>query len=304
MWSQWPCVSSTRRTPSRWHSSSSRSCSLAASSSTASPVSVQRSTKTLLSTGPTTTWWISIPVASQISVSAMLTSVCVGDLDALDRRILAIAVPALGSLLVEPIYVLTDTAVVGRLGTDELGGLALALHGAQHARLRLQLPLLRHDGAGGRAAGPGRPGGRRPPTPSRRSGSPPASGSSSRRRGARPRARWSTCSATTRRSIDHGVTYLRISTVGIPFQLVTIACIGYLYGLPDTRRPFLVLAAVDLAQPRASSWCSCSASTGASRAARWGTVLAQVLERRRAARPSSCPGSGPTGCTACASCRR
>jgi hypothetical protein len=47
-------------------------------------------------------------------------------LDALDRRILAIAVPALGSLLVEPVYVLTDTAVVGRLGTVPLGGLALA----------------------------------------------------------------------------------------------------------------------------------------------------------------------------------
>src|SRR3546814_19735013 len=46
--------------------------------------------------------------------------------DALDRRIMLIAVPALGSLLVEPIYVLTDTAVVGRLCTVPLGGLALA----------------------------------------------------------------------------------------------------------------------------------------------------------------------------------
>src|SRR4029079_506894 len=48
------------------------------------------------------------------------------DLDELDRRILVIAIPALGSLLVEPIYVLTDTAVGGRLGTASLGGLALA----------------------------------------------------------------------------------------------------------------------------------------------------------------------------------
>ena len=47
-------------------------------------------------------------------------------IDSLDRRILAISIPALGSLLVEPIYVLTDTAVVGRLGTAPLGGLALA----------------------------------------------------------------------------------------------------------------------------------------------------------------------------------
>ena len=58
----------------------------------------------------------------------MLTSVCarLWTIDSLDRRILAISVPALGSLLVEPIYVLTDTAVVGRLGTAPLGGLALA----------------------------------------------------------------------------------------------------------------------------------------------------------------------------------
>ena len=47
-------------------------------------------------------------------------------IDALDRRILAIAIPALGSLLIQPLYVLTDTAVVGHLGTVPLGGLALA----------------------------------------------------------------------------------------------------------------------------------------------------------------------------------
>ena len=39
MWSQWPWVSSTRAHAERSHRSSSRSCSLAASSSTASPVS-------------------------------------------------------------------------------------------------------------------------------------------------------------------------------------------------------------------------------------------------------------------------
>ena len=41
--------------------------------------------------------------------------------------------------------------------------------------------------------------------------------------------------------IDQGVTYLQVSVVGIPFQMVAFACIGYLYGLPDTKRPFLVL---------------------------------------------------------------
>ena len=43
-----------------------------------------------------------------------------------DRRIIALAMPALGSLAVEPLYVLVDTAIVGRLGTAQLGGLAVA----------------------------------------------------------------------------------------------------------------------------------------------------------------------------------
>ncbi len=34
--------------------------------------------------------------------------------------------PALGSLVAEPLYVLADTAIVGNLGTDQLAGLALA----------------------------------------------------------------------------------------------------------------------------------------------------------------------------------
>ncbi|WNB85610.1 MATE family efflux transporter [Cellulomonas sp. ATA003] len=44
----------------------------------------------------------------------------------LDRRILALAVPALGALVAEPLFVLVDSAVVGRLGTAPLAGLALA----------------------------------------------------------------------------------------------------------------------------------------------------------------------------------
>ena len=43
-----------------------------------------------------------------------------------DRRILALAFPALGALVAEPLYILADTAVVGHLGTPQLAGLALA----------------------------------------------------------------------------------------------------------------------------------------------------------------------------------
>src|SRR3954451_24287444 len=43
-----------------------------------------------------------------------------------DREILALALPALGALIAEPLYVLGDTAIVGHLGTVPLAGLALA----------------------------------------------------------------------------------------------------------------------------------------------------------------------------------
>ena len=43
-----------------------------------------------------------------------------------DREILRLAVPALGALAAEPLYVLVDTAIVGHLGTPQLASLAVA----------------------------------------------------------------------------------------------------------------------------------------------------------------------------------
>ncbi len=43
-----------------------------------------------------------------------------------DREIVLIALPALGALAAEPLYLLADTAIVGHLGTTELAALALA----------------------------------------------------------------------------------------------------------------------------------------------------------------------------------
>ena len=43
-----------------------------------------------------------------------------------DREILRLAVPALGALAAEPLYLLADTAIVGHLGTPQLAALALA----------------------------------------------------------------------------------------------------------------------------------------------------------------------------------
>ncbi|MEX2294568.1 MAG: MATE family efflux transporter [Acidimicrobiales bacterium] len=196
-------------------------------------------------------------------------------IDALDRRILVIAVPALGSLLVEPIYVLTDTAVVGRLGTVPLGGLALASTVlntlvwvfnflSYGTTVRVAVRRGRGDLAGGAADA--------------------------------LQALWlavgigivmaATIAVAARglvgllgddaAVIDQGVTYLRVSAVGVPFQFLTIACIGYLYGLPDTKRPFLVLAAsnavnlvVELVLVFGFDWGIAGSA--------WGTVVAQAL---------------------------
>src|SRR5688500_9615355 len=43
-----------------------------------------------------------------------------------DREILRLALPAFGALAAEPLYLLADTAIVGRLGTRPLAGLAVA----------------------------------------------------------------------------------------------------------------------------------------------------------------------------------
>lgn len=44
----------------------------------------------------------------------------------LNRQILRLAVPALGALIAEPLFLLADSAIVGHLGTSQLAGLALA----------------------------------------------------------------------------------------------------------------------------------------------------------------------------------
>lgn len=195
--------------------------------------------------------------------------------DALDRRILAIAAPALGSLLVEPVYVLTDTAVVGRLGTVPLGGLALASTVlntlvwlfnflSYGTTVRVAVRRGRGDTAGAAAdalqalwlalaigavvalaIGLG------------------ASG-------------WVGLVGDDPAVLDQAATYLRISAVGVPFQLLTIASIGYLYGLPDTTRPFVVLAFSTTANLLVELLLVFGLDLGIAGSA-WGTVLAQVL---------------------------
>lgn len=48
------------------------------------------------------------------------------DARSLNRRILALAVPAFGALIAEPLFVLADSALVGQLGTAPLAGMSIA----------------------------------------------------------------------------------------------------------------------------------------------------------------------------------
>ena len=43
-----------------------------------------------------------------------------------DRELLGLALPALGALLAEPLFLLADSAIVGHLGTAQLAGLGIA----------------------------------------------------------------------------------------------------------------------------------------------------------------------------------
>ncbi len=161
---------------------------------------------------------------------------------ALDREILRLAVPALGSLIAEPLYVLADTAVVGRLGTDRLAGLALAVsillvahsvliflaYGTTAAVSRL-LGAGDHAGAAHQAvqslwlaAGLG--------VALTAVGLPLAE----------PALRALGADDTT---LPFALTYLRISLFGLPAMLIVLAGTGYLRGLQDTATPLLVALA-------------------------------------------------------------
>ena len=196
-------------------------------------------------------------------------------LDSLDRRILAIAVPALGSLLVQPLYVVTDTIVVGHLGTVPLGGLALATTAI--STLVWVFNFLSY-GTTVRVAV--------------RRGRGDLSGAASDAL----QALWLAAAiglaiavvmATATRPlidllgddpdvIDQGVTYLRISAVGVPFNFVMMACIGYLYGLLDTKTPFVVALFANGLNVIIELVLVFGLDLGIAGSA-WGTVVAEVL---------------------------
>jgi putative MATE family efflux protein len=148
-------------------------------------------------------------------------------------------VPAFGALVAEPLYVLADTAVVGRIGTDELAGLAVASSALLTGYAIFIFLAYGTTAAVARLLGAGREG----------------SAAHQAVQGlwlagvigvvmtalvlgfADPIVELLGGTGAVR---TNALVYLRISAIGITFQLLTFAGTGYLRGLQDTRTPLLV----------------------------------------------------------------
>ncbi|HEU4807554.1 MAG TPA: MATE family efflux transporter, partial [Homoserinimonas sp.] len=157
----------------------------------------------------------------------------------LDRDILRLAVPALGALVAEPLFLLTDTALVGHLGEVPLAGLSIGSAILQTAIGLLIFLAYATTPAVARRLGAGDRGG-------------------AIRAGidgmwlavfigvalviaGLPTSRWLVGAFGAGPEVTAAAdTYLSISLWGIPGMLLVIAANGLLRGLQDTRTPLVV----------------------------------------------------------------
>ena len=156
-----------------------------------------------------------------------------------DRELLRLAVPAVGALVAEPLYLLADTAVVGHLGTSPLAGLAVASGVLLFAYGMCIFLAYGTTASVARLTGAGRP---------------------ELAAAQAVQGLWLAASLGVTLAVlgawfgqrllgllgaegtvlDQAGTYLRISLLGAPAMLVMLAGVGYLRGRRDTVRPLWV----------------------------------------------------------------
>ena len=165
--------------------------------------------------------------------------------DDLERKIVRLAIPALGTLAVEPVYVLVDTAIVGRLGTPQLAGMAIASIVLLNViSLLVFLEYITPDIAFAVSAG-------RPDDARRVAGHGvwlscligfPAAVALAL--AARP-----LCWLIGGRGevLHHATTYLSISALGLPFVLLAFLGHGVLRGYNDLRTPLKIVVVANVA---------------------------------------------------------
>lgn len=156
-----------------------------------------------------------------------------------DRQILAIAAPAFLALVSEPLMLLADTAIVGRVGTAELGGLAIATTVLLTVTGLCVFLAYGSTARVGRLTGAGR---------SREALTVAISTlwlafgvgivAAALVGAAAP---WLAAAFGAEPEVaEHATTYLRISAVAVPALLLMLAGTGALRGLLDLRTPLVV----------------------------------------------------------------
>jgi putative MATE family efflux protein len=163
-----------------------------------------------------------------------------------DREIVRLALPALGALAAEPLYVLADTAIVGHLGRPQIAALGLAGTVLAGAFTIFNFLTYGTTAVVARASGAGRH-------------------DEAARLAAQ--ALWASlgigvillvvCEIAADpllaglgahgQSGDFALTYFRIAAIGLPAALVALAGQGYLRGVSNLRRPLEIVVAANVA---------------------------------------------------------
>jgi putative MATE family efflux protein len=191
-----------------------------------------------------------------------------------DREILRLAIPALGALAAEPLYILIDTAIVGHLGTPQLAALALA--GALLSALATLCNFLTYGVTAQVARLHG-------------------AGEDERAGAVAAQALWvgsaigilvaaltaGLASPLIQLLGGHGhvgrlaTTFLRIGALGLPFALIALAGQGYLRGTSDLRTPLRIVVVANVANVILELVFVYGFRWGLPGSA-WGTVIAQL----------------------------
>ena len=191
-----------------------------------------------------------------------------------DGEILKLAVPALGALAAEPLYVLVDTAIVGHLGRPQLAALGLA------AIILTSLFGVFNFLQYGTTAQVGRASGAGEATVANRLGA---------------QALWLSLGFGVAiaagvialapqivellggegDTADYAVTYTRIAALGLPFAFLALGGQGYLRGVADLRTPLVIVIVANVVNVILELLFVYGFGWGIEGSA-WGTVIAQA----------------------------
>ena len=191
-----------------------------------------------------------------------------------DREIVGLALPALGALAAEPLYLLVDTAIVGHLGREQLAALGIAF--AVLAGVFAIFNFLQY----GTTAQVARAGGAGEQETAHRLG---------------VQAVWLSLAFGAAVAVlvallaeplvalmggegetaEYAVTYLRIAAIGLPAAFLALGGQGYLRGISDLRTPLVILVAANAVNVVLEVLFVYGLGWGIEGSA-WGTALAQL----------------------------